>query len=457
MSGRSNANYGDRLHQLIPGGAHTYSRGDDQFPAIAPRVLARGKGAYVWDADGRRYLDYGMGLRAVTIGYADERVNAAALRQMENGVNLTRASLIELEAAERMVDLIPAAEMVKFAKNGSTVTSAAVKLARAYTNRRYVCFPRQHPFFSFDDWFIGATNIKRGIPGEYASLSLMFDYGDIASLEKLFNERPEEIACVIMEPATNVGPCPKHCELRRNVSTTCRLCPQRRRNFLVEARELAHRHGALFILDEMITGFRWHLRGAQTYYNVEPDLSTFGKAMANGYSVAALAGRREIMELGGIRSAGAERVFLISTTHGAEMPSLGAFIETVKIYEDADVVGHLWHYGEQLFEGLCSVARKLGLSDHFQVDGSYISMSYVTRDANGAVSLPMRTLFAQEMIRRGVLIPWVAVSLAHGAEELQTTLSAAEEALKVYRQALVDGWEEHLIGPPVKPVFRSHN
>lgn len=457
MNDASNTNYRDRLHRLIPGGAHTYSRGDDQFPAIAPPILAHGKGAYVWDTDGRRYLDYGMGLRAVTIGYADDRINTAAMRQMENGVNLTRASLVELEAAETMVDLIPGAEMVKFAKNGSTVTSAAVKLARAYTDRRYICFPRQHPFFSFDDWFIGATTIKRGIPPEHASLSLVFDYGDIGSLAKLFDEHPGEIACVIMEPATTVGPCPNECATPGNVNAACRMCPQHGRNFLVKVRDLAHRNGALFILDEMITGFRWHLRGAQTYYGVEPDLSTFGKAMANGYSVAALVGRREIMDLGGIRSPGAERVFLISTTHGAEMPSLGAFIETVKVYEDKDVTGHLWRYGERLFDGLNAIARGLDLGDHFQMDGSHIAMNYVTRDAEGAVSLPMRTLFAQEMARRGVLIPWVAVSLAHGEEELQITLSAAEEALKVYRQALTDGWEKYLIGPPVKPVFRSHN
>src|SRR6202167_4595584 len=138
MSDRSNASYSDRLHSVIPGGAHTYSRGDDQFPAFAPPILARGKGAYVWDADGRRYLDYGMGLRAVTIGYADERVNAAAIRQIENGVNLTRASLVELEAAETLVDLIPGAEMVKFGKNGSNVTTAEIKLARGLTGRPYV-------------------------------------------------------------------------------------------------------------------------------------------------------------------------------------------------------------------------------------------------------------------------------------------------------------------------------
>lgn len=457
MTDRPNANYSDRLHSVIPGGAHTYSRGDDQFPSTAPPILARGKGAYVWDADARRYLDYGMGLRAVSIGYADERVNAAAIKQIESGVNLTRASLIELEAAETLIDLIPSADMVKFAKNGSNVTSAAVKLARAHTDRRYVCIPRQHPFFSFDDWFIGTTPIRRGIPPEHASLSLLFDYGDIDSLARLFAEHPENIACVMMEPATAIGPCPKSCAESDNVSATCRTCPGHARNFLVEARELAHRHGALFILDEMITGFRWHLRGAQTFYGVEPDLSTFGKAMANGFSVAALAGRREIMELGGIRSQGAERVFVMSATHGAEMPSLGAFIETVRIYRDNDVVGHLWSYGKQLFDGLRALSRSVGLADYFDMEGSHIAMNYVTRDADGAVSLQMRTLFAQEMARNGVLMPWIAVSMAHGDDELKLTFDAAEKALRVYKRALADGWEKHLVGAPIKPVFRGRN
>jgi glutamate-1-semialdehyde 2,1-aminomutase len=220
---------------------------------------------------------------------------------------------------------------------------------------------------------------------------------------------------------------------------------------------LAHRNSALLILDEMISGFRWHLRGAQTFYGVEPDMSTFGKGMANGYSVAALVGRREIMEIGGIRSEGAERVFIMSTTHGAEMPSLGAFIETVRIYQEADVVGHMWRYGERLFEELRSLSSSLGLADQFEMQGSYISMNYVTRDAEGAVSAPMRTLFAQEMARCGVLMPWVAVSLAHDDEELRLTLDAAEQALKVYRQALSEGWRKYLVGPPIKPVFRGRN
>ena len=433
-------NYSDRLNQLIPGGAHTYSRGDDQFPSTAPQILAKGEGAYVWDPDGRRFLDYGMGLRAVTLGYANQRVNAAAIRQIDNGVNMTRPSIIELEAAEALVELIPSADMVKFGKNGSNVTTGAVKLARAFTGRRYVCIPRQHPFFSFDDWFIGATNVTRGIPAEHASLTVVFDYGDIASLEDLFERYAGDIACVMMEPS-------------------CLMIDGQDQAgvFLSQARELTRKSGALLILDEMITGFRYHLRGAQTYYGVSPDLSTFGKGMANGFSLSALVGRRDIMELGGIRAEGAERVFMMSTTHGSEMPPLGAFIETVQVYRDEDVIGHLWRYGQRLLDALRALSRKMGLSEFFDVDGSPINMNYVTRDTDGSISLPMRTLFAQEMARHGVLIPWVAVSLSHGDEELALTLSAAEEALGVYQRAIDDGWRKYLVGSPIKPVFRKTN
>ena len=155
-------NYQDRLNKVIPGGAHTYSRGDDQFPSNAPQILVRGDGAYVWDADGKKYLDFGMALRSVTLGYANKRVNEAAIMQIKNGNNLTRASIVELEAAELLTQIIPGAEMVKFAKNGSNATTGAAKIARAYTKRRYICVPRQHPFFSFDDWFIGTTPLQRG-------------------------------------------------------------------------------------------------------------------------------------------------------------------------------------------------------------------------------------------------------------------------------------------------------
>ena len=449
-------NYSDRLHKAIPGGAHTYSRGDDQYPSNAPPILARGKGAYVWDADGKRYLDYGMGLRAVTLGYANEAVNAAAIAEIEKGNNLTRASLTELEAAEKMLSLFPWADQVKFAKNGSIVTTAAVKLARAFTGRTHVAVPAEQPFFTYDDWFIGTTPMDKGIPAENKALSLKFKYNDIASLEKLFAENPGKIACVMLEPATSVSPCSVLCANMLEPKS-CAGCANKSANFLHQVKALCHTHGAVFVLDEMITGFRWDLHGAMKVYDIEPDLATFGKGMANGFALAALIGKKEIMELGGIREAGAERVFLISTTHGSEMSAFGAFNKTVDIYKELQVTDHLWNYGRRLIEGLNAVAKEAGVADQFIAHGFGCSPYYTAKDREGLISLSFRTLWSQEMINGGVLMPWVALSLAHGDAELDQTLSAARKALKVYAAALQDGVEKHLVGAVIKPVFRKSN
>ena len=254
---------------MIPGGAHTYSRGHDQFPSNAPQILERGEGAYVWDPDGKCYLDYGMALRAVTLGYANPRVNDSAIRQIAKGNNLTRASTIELEAAELFTQIIPGAEMVKFAKNGSNATTAAAKIARAFTGKHFICIPRQHPFFSFDDWFIGTTPLQKGIPSEHVSTTLVFEYNDIQSLKSLFDKYPGQIAGVMLEPSTTETPCTPSCpELTANPKCTACLCKES--NFLHQVQKLCNRESALFILDEMITGFRWALEGASSYFEVQP-------------------------------------------------------------------------------------------------------------------------------------------------------------------------------------------
>ncbi len=429
-------NYSKRLNNVIPGGCHTYSRGDDQYPTNAPQIFEKGKGAYLYTPEGEEFLDYGMALRAITLGHAEENVANAAIKEIWNGNNLTRASLIELEAAEKLVELIPSVDMVKFAKNGSTVTSAAVKVARAYTGKKYIVRCLDHPFFSYDDWFIGDTPLIRGIPEELSKLTLHFNYNDIESLEKLFLAYPNQIAGVILEPATSTHP---------------------KDNFLHKVKELCHKNEALFILDEMITGFRWHLQGAQAYYDIEPDLCTFGKGMANGFSVAALGGKREFMEIGGIKNKGAERVFLTSTTHGAEMCGLGALVETIKFYKENNVVEHMWNYGGKLIKGMNDVAKELGVNDYFEAVGIECAPNYVTKDKNQQVSLAFRTLFSQEMIKNGVLMPWIAISYAHTDKELVKTLNATRNALKVYKKALEEGVEKYLVGDVIKPVFRKYN
>jgi glutamate-1-semialdehyde 2,1-aminomutase len=429
-------NYQERLLRAIPGGAHTYSRGFDQYPANAPAILARGKGTYVYDPQGRRYLDYGMALRAVNIGYAEDAIDEAAIAQIRNGNNLTRPSLVELEAAELLVDLIDSVDMVKFTKNGSTSVSAAVKLARAYTGRDLVARCAEHPFFSYDDWFIGSTPITRGIPQQTIEQTKTFRYNDIASLEALIQRHPGQIACVVMEPAATEEP---------------------KDGFLQRVKEACQRAGIVFVLDEMITGFRWHLKGAQHYYGVAPDLCTFGKAMANGYSVSCIAGRREIMELGSIETEGRERTFLLSTTHGAEMCGLGAFVATIALMRRHGVVEHLADYGRRLLQRMEHLAEAHGISRSFKVGGVPCSPYYLTLDDSGANSLALRTLFAQEMIRNGVLMPWIALSWRHGDEELELTGRALDAAFAVYRKALEDGVERYLEGPVIKPVFRKFN
>jgi glutamate-1-semialdehyde 2,1-aminomutase len=207
----------------------------------------------------------------------------------------------------------------------------------------------------------------------------------------------------------------------------------------------------------MITGFRWSLQGAGHYFGVTPDLMTFGKAMGNGFSVAALAGRRDIMEVGAIDKQGAERTFLLSTTHGGEMCGLGAFIETMSIYQESDVCRYLWAYGAKLKAGMNNIASDLGIGEFFEVIGSAISLNYVTRDAQGSVSAAFRTLFAQEMIKSRVLIPWIAVSLSHTDKELGLTLDACYKALQIYKEALAKGVDKYLVGSEVKPVFRKYN
>jgi len=436
-------NYRERLHNVIPGGAHTYSRGDDQFPSNAPEILEEGKGAYVFSPSGEKYLDYGMGLRSVNIGYGDTEIADACYKEILKGNNLTRASVTELLAAELMCDLIPSIEMVKFAKHGSTVTTAAVKLARAYTEKKYIAIPFEQPFFSFDDWFIGSTVIDKGALKEASDFTLKFNYNNIDSLKALFDQYPGQIAGVMLEPATTVDPL--GFDSLEGI------------NFLHQVKEIAHKNGAIFILDEMITGFRWDLQGAQTYYRVEPDLCTFGKAMANGFAVAALGGKREIMELGSILAEGKERIFLTSTTHGAEMSALGAFIKTVEILKRNNVIDHFWQFGRKLVVGMNEIASEFGIEKNFSVEGISCSPTYSVRGKDGNPSMELRTLFAQEMVKKGILMPYIAISYSHKETELDKTLSAVRDSLSVILDALNGNIEEYLQSKVIKPVFRKYN
>lgn len=422
-----------RLHHLVPGGAHTYARGADQYPEYMPPVLTRGRGARVWDADGNEYIEYGMGLRAVTLGHAYPPVVEAVRACLDDGLSFSRPTTTELAAAEDFLDLVPTADMVKFGKNGSDATTAALRLARAATGRDLVAVCDQ-PFFSVDDWFIGATDMAAGIPSATRELTVRFHYNDADSLRARFTEHPGRIAAVFLEAATALA--------------------EPEPGFLETVRALCDEHGALLVIDEMITGFRWSPHGAQSVYGVTPDLSCWGKAMGNGFPISALAGKREYMELGGLNT-DAERVFLLSTTHGPESVSLTAFRAVARAYREGDPVAAMERAGRRLADGVNAAAESAGVGDAVRAIGRPSCLVFTTRDAEGAPSQAYRTLFLQELLRRGVLGQSFVISAAHTDDDVDRTVDAVARALVPYRKALEAGTVDGLLeGRPVAPALR---
>jgi glutamate-1-semialdehyde 2,1-aminomutase len=420
----------ERLHAAVPGGAHTYAKGDDQYPEDLAPVISHGRGAHVWDADGNEYIEYGSGLRAVSLGHTYPRVVDAVRRELDKGSNFVRPAVIEVEAAERFLQTVPTAEMVKFTKNGSDATTAAVRLARAATGRSRIALCRDHPFFSTDDWFIGGTPMSAGIPRQDV---VTFPYGDLPALETLLEQH--EPACVILEAATQTEP------------------PV---GYLEGVRELSTRHGVVLVFDEMITGFRWSEHGAQGLYGVTPDLSTFGKALGNGFAISALAGKRELMERGGLRSRH-ERVFLLSTTHGAETHSLAAAMAVMDTYAEEGITERLHALGDRLAAGVRDVAAGMEVADHVQVRGRASNLVFATLDTDGKPSQPYRTLFLRQLLTGGVIGPSFVVSAALTEDDIDRTVEVVAQACAVYRKALDAGdpapW---MGGRPVEPVFRRY-
>lgn len=425
----------ERACALIPGGSHTYAKGADQYPLAAPGFIERGAGCHVWDVDGNQYIEYGMGNRAVGLGHAHPAILSSVRAALQDGCNFTRPAKIEIECAETFLDLIDA-EMVKFCKDGSDATSGAVRLARAYTGRDLIACCGDHPFFSTDDWFISTTPMDAGIPQAVRDLTLTFGYNDIVSVRELFDRHQGKIAALILEPSRGEDPVD---------------------NFLHEVRDLCHRNGALLIFDEMITGFRWHKSGAQQVYGIKPDLTTFGKALANGFSVSALAGKREIMRLGGLEQTERPRVFLLSTTHGAETHALAAAIANMRIYRDEPVIEHLYRQGAKLRAGIEEAARRHHVQQYFKVAGRNCCLAFACLDPEGNPSQAYRSLFLQETIRRGILMPSLVVSYAHDDDAVTQTIEAVDAALAIYARALQSGTGDYLVGRPSQVVFRRYN
>lgn len=420
-------------HGLIPGGAHTYAKGDDQYPENMAPVIERGAGCRVWDLDGNEYIEFGSGLRSNVLGHGYEPVVRAARGWLAEGVNFVRPHRMELEAAERFTALIPSADMVKFGLNGSDATTAAVRLARAYTGRDMVAVCRDQPFFSTDDWFMVTTPMSAGIPAAARPLTAQFPYNDLPGLAALLDAHPGRIAAVVLEAETVDPPAP---------------------DYFAGLRQLCDQHGTVLILDEMITGFRWHERGAQFIYGIEPDLCTFGKGMANGFPLSALAGRRDIMRLGGYAE-DADRVFLLSLTAGAQPWALAAMLAVIETFQRDHIAQRLQEIGAELRAGIEQAVSQAGLSSHFQLRGRDCNLVYVARDSDGNPSQAFRTLVLQELMKRGILAPSFVVSAAHDPSAIRQAIDAVAGLMPVYRRALEGGIGQVLQGRPVRPAIRA--
>ncbi len=414
----------ERAEQVIPLGSQTFSKSRTQLPpGAAPLFVTHGDGGRVFDVDGNEYVDLVNALFPLVLGYRDADVDLAIRRQLTRGISFSVATTLEMELAERLTKHIPCAEMVRYGKNGTDETSAAVRLARAATRRERLIMLGYH---GWQDWYIGATTRNLGVPAAVSALSHLAPYGDLAAVEALLAKHPGEFAAVILEP-TNV----------------CEPPP----GYLQGLKELTHRHGALLVFDEVITGFRWSIGGAQARYGVTPDLACFGKAMGNGMPISAVVGRADIMRL-------MEDIFF-SGTFGGEALSLAAAIATVDKIEREGVIERLWQIGGELMRETRARIAAAGVADVISLVGSAPWAILVFKDHPKASKEAVKTLFLREMIAAGVLINSSHnVCYAHTPTDLGRVLAAYDHALAVVRDMLDRGsLESHLGNQVIRPVF----
>lgn len=410
----------------IPTGTQTFSKMPNQFAfGLSPKFIDRGEGAYLWDIDNNRFIDYVGALGPIILGYNYEPVNEAIKKQLERGIIFSLGNTLELELAELLTELIPSAEMVKYGKNGNDVTSAAVRVARAYTGRDKIAICGYH---GWQDWYIVTTTRNKGVPESLKKFSLTFTYNDIESLERFFSENREQIAAVIMEPVGVVEP---------------------ENNFLNKVKEVTHKNGAILIFDEIKTGFRCHIGGAQSLYGVTPDLSCFGKAMANGMPMSALVGKREIMK-------SCEDIFF-SMQAGGELLSIAASIATIRELKRSDANSKIAENGSLLIKGVNDLIRLYSLNDYIEIKGLPHYTVFVFKKKQDIDSLELKTLFIQEAVQRGMLTGGYSIlSLAHNKDIINITLTVYRDVFEKIREAVdSNSFNSYLKCPVVEEVFRK--
>ncbi|CAN5832551.1 glutamate-1-semialdehyde 2,1-aminomutase [soil metagenome] len=414
-----------RAEKVIPLGSQTFSKSRTQYPfGVSPYFITRGKGSRVWDEDGNEYVDYISSLAAITLGYNDPDVTSAVRAQLEDGVIFSLPHRIEMEVAELLVEMIPCAEKVRFGKNGSDATAGAIRVSRAFTGRDRVAICGYH---GWQDWYIGTTARSLGVPQAVKDLSHTFPYNDLPALDTLLKQHSGEFAAIILEPMNVAYPDP---------------------GYLEGVRELATQHGAVLIFDETITGFRYANGGAQELFGVTPDLATFGKGMANGYPVSAVAGRADIMKL-------MEEIFF-SFTFAGETLSLAAAKATMQKLKREPVIQTMTQRGMQLRAAVTDLIEKHQLGEWLGFAG-HPTWSFLTlKDAPNCSMWDSKTLLMQELLARGVL--WFGthnINYAHSEQDIQYLVSAYDEVFPMLHQAISTGRPENFLRcEPLKPLFK---
>ena len=413
----------ERALKAIPLASQTFSKSLTQYPrGVSPFFIEKGMGAKVWDVDGNEYIDFVNSLAAVTLGYCDADVDKAVQAQMKNGVTFSLSHTLELEVAEKLIEIIPCAEKVRFAKNGTDATSASIRIARAYTGKEHIAVCGYH---GWQDWYICSTTRDLGVPNGVKELTHKFQYNSIKSLEKLFQE--QELACVIMEPMNVEYP---------------------EDNFLEKVKELAHKNNALLIFDETITGFRYSLGGAQELFNVIPDMATLGKGMANGYPLSAVVGSNKIMKK-------VEDIFF-SGTFGGETLSLAAANAIINKYKKEKVVDHFYEIGTYLLERLNRIIDNENLGDIFWTSGHPAWSFLHIKEQEEYNSFEIKTFFLQESLKRGIItLGTHNLSFSHTKREIDRLIEVYAEVLPMIKwhvnnQTLL----ENIHGEILEPLFK---
>lgn len=415
----------NKVSRIIPLASQTFSKSYLQFiKGQAPLFITHGKGSRVWDIDGHEYVDFINGLLIVILGYQYPAVDEAIKKQLEKGISFSLASPLEYELAQLLKKHIPCAQMVRFGKNGSDVTTGAVRLARAVTGRDHIAVCGYH---GWHDWYIGSTTRKLGVPVSTQKLTHKFIYNDIGSLEKIFRGYKNKIAAVIMEPMNYIEP---------------------QDSFLKKVKEITHKNGALLVFDEIITGFRFSLGGAQKLFGVIPDLATFGKSMANGMPIAALVGKRQYMQK-------VEDIFY-SFTFGGETLSLAAAIATIKEIERKNVIKNIWQKGKYLQEKTNELLEKNGLAEIIKVKGKPCWQVFIISPTKKYSDLEIKSYLQQELIQAGFL--WYGqhnISYSHSQEDIDKLIKAYRKIFPKLKKLLEEGkLKENLKGEPITNIFK---